>query len=267
MSFFGDLLSVGTDIFFPELSLAESALDVGLNALDIGGDIAGITTAVDTGINLEGADLSGLDITPTTAQAADAAQAVSNAVSTQGLSVLSGLSDAASNIASRVLNAIVPSAEASLPGVAMSAIGATSLIGSATSILGGTLNMAKAAIGGVRGMVTNAAGRILGVILPNGAKVTPQAAAALAKRIGIDAAAGGLGIGAVELAQLLLQDAKRKSAGSRRRRGISYRDIRIVNRTMRKFRTMQHHLHCAAPVRRAPARRGSNVSNITAVRA
>lgn len=78
--------------------------------------------------------------------------------------------------------------------------------------------------------------KIMGFVLPNGARISRKSAVSLAKRVGIDAAAAALGITAVELAEALLQDAQTTSR--RRRKGISYRDLRTTSRVARRLCSM-----------------------------
>ncbi|MBI4598007.1 MAG: hypothetical protein HY737_06375 [Candidatus Omnitrophica bacterium] len=114
--------------------------------------------------------------------------------------------------------------------------------------VGSVTQMAGRAVGAIR----NAAGRIVGFITSSGRRISPKTAASVAKKIGIEAAAVALGITAFELAEMLFDQAARP----RRRRGLSYRDIRTARRVCRTISTMQTQLAaCARPrsVRRLPA--------------
>ena len=68
-------------------------------------------------------------------------------------------------------------------------------------------------------------GRIGGVTLPSGQRYTTKRAAQLIRSVGLQAAAAALGIGIVEVAEVLLQSQK-----PRRRRGISYAQLRNAKR-------------------------------------
>lgn len=86
----------------------------------------------------------------------------------------------------------------------------------------------------VRGAIRSARGLITRFVLPSGATVSRKQAVALAKQVGLDAAAVALGVTAVELAEAVMQETSRP----RRRRGITGRQLanaRRVNRMVKKM--------------------------------
>lgn len=86
-----------------------------------------------------------------------------------------------------------------------------------------------AAVGrGMFGLIRSATGRISGVRLGSGTFVSRKKMVALAKRVGIEAAAIALGITVVSLAEAIA------TTPTRRRRGISAADIRRTRSTLRK---------------------------------
>jgi hypothetical protein len=106
---------------------------------------------------------------------------------------------------------------------------------------------------GARGIVTSATGALLGVM--RGQKLFRNAQVlALAKQVGIDAAAVALGVTAVDVAQMIAAHVQRR--GRRHRtRGISGRDIKCTRRTMRKFHSLARLFHTTSTSarRRSPA--------------
>lgn len=114
--------------------------------------------------------------------------------------------------------------------------------GLALPALGGIARALSGAAGAAVGILRSAGGRILGWILPSGQKVTRKAAVALAKSMGLQAAATAMGIGAIELAEAVMQEEGR----SRRRRGISARDLTVTTRTMGRVERMHRRIAKAA---------------------
>lgn len=120
-----------------------------------------------------------------------------------------------------------------------------------STALGAAASLGMGNLRKIGNTVYSATGKILHVLV-GGMKVTPRKAKALAKQIGLDAAAAALGISAIELAQMVLSDTARTSRGNSR--GISGADLRRTRRTMNKIKSINKYLHTSAPARRAPAR-------------
>ena len=121
-----------------------------------------------------------------------------------------------------------------LPGLgALGALG--NLGGLAAGMVGGA---ARAAVGVMRSV----GGRIVGWMLPSGQKVTRAQAVALAKNVGLSAAAGALGASVTDLAEAVMQEEGRK----RRRRGISASDLARTTRTMGRVERMHRRIAKAA---------------------
>jgi len=95
-------------------------------------------------------------------------------------------------------------------------------------------------VGAAAGVLRTAAGKIRGVVLASGRFLSTRKAAALARRVGIEAAAVGLGIGAVELAEMVLADSE--SRARRRGRGISGADLRRTRRTIKKVMSAHRYI-------------------------
>lgn len=170
---------------------------------------------------------------------------------------------------------IAPSAFGALPGgaplmtsmlpAAMPAIlGGAARIGTALGTtrvgralgLGGSSLIAGAGgalISGAAGVLRTVAGKIRGVVLSSGRFVSSAKAAALAKRVGMEAAAVALGVSAVELAEMVLADQEKKSR--RRGRGVSGADLRRTRRTIRTVERM--HDQIVAACRPAMPRRSA----------
>lgn len=110
-------------------------------------------------------------------------------------------------------------------------------LGQAAPILGGVAQAAAALGPGlykiIRG-VGGAARSVWKVVLPSGKIVTRKNAVALARRIGVDAAAVALGISAAELASAI---AEHHARPTRNRGTITRRDLTTVRRTARKLNT------------------------------
>lgn len=92
---------------------------------------------------------------------------------------------------------------------------------------------------GARGIVTSAAGKILGV-MRGGRLFRNKKVFALAKSVGIDTAAVILGVTTVEVAQMIF--AHQETLGRRRARGISGRDVKITRRTIGRIRGIEKSL-------------------------
>jgi len=104
--------------------------------------------------------------------------------------------------------------------------------------------------GGAAGnLVLSSTGRIISVITAGGARIGRKRVTAIAKFLGINAAAAALGIGAVELAQMVVEETGRP----RRRRGITARDFATTRRTMSKIKSMHAMLPTRGTSRRSPA--------------
>jgi len=108
-----------------------------------------------------------------------------------------------------------------------------------------------AAAGALLGIARTVGGKIKGVWLAvaggAGQKfISRKKAVALAKRVGLDAAALALGISAVEMSEMILDDA---SAG-RRGKGITARNIRTTKRVIGQVQR----IHCQLGLRRGAPR-------------
>lgn len=134
-----------------------------------------------------------------------------------------------------LMSAMLPAAMPAILGGARvlgTALG-TTRVGAALG-LGGSLLPAVAR--GAVGVLRTVAGKIRGVVLSSGRFVSSAKAAALAKRVGMEAAAVALGVSAVELAEMVLADQEKKSR--RRGRGVSGADLRRTRRTIRTVERM-----------------------------
>lgn len=101
------------------------------------------------------------------------------------------------------------------------------------------------------GIIRSVGGRILGIMLPSGQRVTRKAAVNLAKQMGVTAAATALGVTAVELAELIVQESQTK----RRGRGISQAQLRTTRSTMRRVMGMHRQIVQACSSARVPSSR------------
>lgn len=113
---------------------------------------------------------------------------------------------------------------------------------------GGALVRAGAAV--VPGLIRTATGRISSIVLPSGQKFSRKRAAQLIKRVGFQTAAAALGVGIIELAEILLADAE-TTARRRRGRGITAAQVRNARRTACAVSRLARDLQ----VKPAPARR------------
>jgi len=86
-------------------------------------------------------------------------------------------------------------------------------------------NVIRYAGSAVPGIIRTVTGRISSIVLPSGQKYSAKRAASLIRSVGLQAAAAALGIGIVEVAELLLSQQR-----PRRRRGISYAQLRNAKR-------------------------------------
>lgn len=140
------------------------------------------------------------------------------------------------------------------PGMTIAAAGAFPEVAGIGGTLMRTLGAAGAvgAVARVAGtIVRSASGAIRGVIGAAGTMVSSGKAVQLAKRVGIDAAAAALGIGAVDLAQMVLQETSKK----RRARGVSGADLRRARRTIGKITRMHSYIVHACRTAHVPHRR------------
>lgn len=104
-----------------------------------------------------------------------------------------------------------------------------------------------------RGMVSTISGRLLGVM--RGSKLfRSKEVMSMAKLIGIEATAVALGISAVEVAQLIAAQLT-QTAGRRRGRGISARDVKVTRRTIGKIRSIERTLSDVCGPRTSRARK------------
>lgn len=113
---------------------------------------------------------------------------------------------------------------------------------------GGTRDIVSAARSGGGGMVAKD-GVIRGIVALGGKYLTNRKVVALAKRIGLEAAAAALGISVLNIAQMIATDASRPT---RRRRGITWRELNTTRRTMRRLASMSCYVS-KAPVKRKTA--------------
>lgn len=121
------------------------------------------------------------------------------------------------------------------------------------SLLGLGAGLGGAALRAGAGVLRTAAGAIRGVVLSSGKFLSSSKAAALARRVGIDAAAAALGIGAVELAEMIMADQQRRARRSSR--GISGRDMRTAKRTIKRVERLHREIVHACSSAHVPARR------------
>lgn len=151
-------------------------------------------------------------------------------------------------------------------GVPMAAPGMTQaafpMIAGAARMLPSWLGGAAAAgaVARVAGtIVRSASGAIRGVFSAGGRLIRNKQAAQLARRVGIEAAAVALGIGAVDLAQMVLEDAvaKKKKHG-----GVTASQLKVTRRTIGKVERMHkfivascHSAHVPTHRRSLPAKR------------
>jgi len=113
------------------------------------------------------------------------------------------------------------------------AMGMMPTLGRVGTFLGG-------AASATAGVLRSAAGRILGVILPSGVKVSRKSVVSLAKTMGVQGAATALGIGAVELAEMVMEEEMKKGRG--RGRGVTGAQLRTTRTTMRKVERMHRQI-------------------------
>lgn len=120
---------------------------------------------------------------------------------------------------------------------------------------GGSPPMARApAAGGAGYALGQAAGRrVRGLIDQFGRKWSARRVAALARKLGVEAAAAALGVGAVMVVDMVAQDSM--TAVRRRRKGISFSQLSTTRKTLRKIESMNRYLCRPAGVSRAPVRR------------
>lgn len=115
---------------------------------------------------------------------------------------------------------------------------------------GGTRAIVGAARAGGGGMVAKD-GVIRGIVALGGKYLTNRKVVALAKRIGLEAAAAALGISVLNIAQMIATDASRPT---RRRRGITWRELNTTRRTMRRLASMSCYVSKAPTRRKASCR-------------
>lgn len=89
-------------------------------------------------------------------------------------------------------------------------------------------------------LIYTAAGRLSGLVDQFMRKWSVRRVAALARRLGPEAAAAALGVGMAVVLQMVAQDASR--VVRRRRRGISWGQLNTTRKTLRKFDTMNKYL-------------------------
>ncbi|MEI6360235.1 MAG: hypothetical protein WCO50_07890 [Synechococcus sp. ELA619] len=111
-------------------------------------------------------------------------------------------------------------------------------------------DIVSAARAGGGGMVAKD-GVIRGIVALGGKYLTNRKVVSLAKRIGLEAAAAALGITVLNVAQMIATDASRPS---RRRRGISWRELSTTRRTMRRLASMSCYVSKAPVARRKACR-------------
>lgn len=132
--------------------------------------------------------------------------------------------------------------------------------------IGGMLGLgAGTAMRAAAGLVRSAAGKIRGVMLSSGRFISSKKGAALAKRVGIDAAAAALGVSAVEMAQMVLDSS---ASGRGRGRGITAASMRTTRRTIRQVSSLSRQIAQACSsssfTRRSSARRPFPVARASA---
>jgi len=103
-----------------------------------------------------------------------------------------------------------------------------------------------------RGIARTATGRISSIVLASGQRFSRKSAAALIRKVGLEAAAVALGIGVVEAAEILLADSQAQ-ARRRRGRGITAAQLRNAKRVNCTVKRMAADLGCG--VRATPTRR------------
>lgn len=130
-----------------------------------------------------------------------------------------------------ITNAMTAGASAAVPPLL--AMGSIPTLGRVGSFLGG-------AAGAAVGVIRSVGGRILGVILPSGVKVSRKSVVSLAKAMGVQGAATALGIGAVELAEMVMEEEMRKGRG--KGRGVTGAQLRTTRRTMRTVERMHRQI-------------------------
>ena len=117
--------------------------------------------------------------------------------------------------------------------------------------LTGNLGLALSGLGRVGGAMLGVArtvgGKIRGVFMSSGKFVSRKKAAALAKRVGIEAAALALAISTVEMAEIILDE----STAPRRGKGITARNIRTTKRVIGAVQR----IHCRLGLRKQPVMR------------
>lgn len=92
----------------------------------------------------------------------------------------------------------------------------------------GMISGGRAIVRYAPGILRTVTGRISSIVLPSGQKYSAKRAASLIKSVGLQAAAAALGVGVVEVAEILLSQTG--PGARRRRRGISYAQLRNAKR-------------------------------------
>ncbi|MEI7494596.1 MAG: hypothetical protein WCJ92_08405 [Alphaproteobacteria bacterium] len=120
--------------------------------------------------------------------------------------------------------------------------------GRSTMNYGGTVSDAVRAAKSSGGGLVAINGVLRGVVALGGKWLPNKKVAALAKRIGLEAAGIALGVGLANVAQMVATDSARTTRG--RRRGITWRELSTTRRTMRRLNSMSCYIK-AAPQRKA----------------
>lgn len=129
-----------------------------------------------------------------------------------------------------------------MPGIGMIGQGGAQVAGfpALGGMAAGAAALGATAVRYGAGLVRSAAGLIRGVMV-GGRFISRKRAVFLAKRVGLDAAAAALGVGAIELAQMVLQE--EGGAGRRRGRGVTAAQMRTTRRTMNVIERMHKQIH------------------------
>ena len=102
------------------------------------------------------------------------------------------------------------------------------------------------------GVVRSVTGKLLGVMKGVGTMVSRKKIVRLAKTVGIEVAAATLGVTALIVAQMVMDD----QASPKRQRGISASDVKCTRRTVGKIRTITRSLVDSGICKpRAPSRK------------
>lgn len=161
-------------------------------------------------------------------------------------STIAGLTNAALNYRAQRAQTAAVSGAVALPGGVPVAAQNVGWFPALPSL--GTIGRSLIPGGAAVGAVIARGGRAIATAIGN---ISRKRVVAIAKTLGIQAAATALGIGAVEIAQMVLDDAQRR----RGRGGITGAQMRTTRRTIGKVERLHRQIVAACSSARVPSRR------------